>query len=538
MKNKNIVKFMSIFIILVVFGLLNYFWLIPLNLRYTEVFVLFIMLFLVVYIITFGVLNTKELVVGNKFNFKKGIVNKTFFVVLPICFILIILHSVSSHPIIFSKDYQKLIGKVTEKDFIKDFDIIKNNQIPVVDESYAEKLGDKKLGSDRGLGSEYHVGKFSDIIVDGRMVMVAPLEFNGFFKWLNNKSTPGYVVVDKITSEVKLVTKLKEKDIKMKYVSSAYFNDNLKRVAYFNGNMDNKMIKSTFELDDEGNPYFIINKVHKTIGINGGEDVYKVVLVNAITGDVKTYDPKDTPKWVDTIYPKKLVINQLDSWGLYVNGFWNTLFSEKNVVKTTEDSRRVFNKNTLYHYTGLTSSHSDESTIGFAFVNTRTKKTTLYKMVGATERAAMDSAEGKVKNYGYHASFPLPINIENESTFFIILKDASGLIKQYALVNIEDFSIVGNGETITKAVDSYIKNLNKEFIPDKKNLETITSKVVRIGSDVNEGITSYYVILENNKLYYCLSNVSREINITNPGDIITIKASKNKIIEFDNLNIK
>ncbi len=111
-----------------------------------------------------------------------------------------------------------------------------------------------------------------------------------------------------------------------------FFNKDLKRHAYLNGNMDNQLYKYSFEVDDNGYPYWIITKTQKTIGINGGDDVKSIITVDPQTGDVEEYLVGNVPDWIDMVYPKQLVLKQLDDWGVYVNGFWNTIFGEKNIV--------------------------------------------------------------------------------------------------------------------------------------------------------------------------------------------------------------
>lgn len=538
MKKNMVVKILIIGLLLGLFAGMNYFILIPLNLRYTETFVLFLAFIVIAYLIFFTpTFSTKTITVGKDI-LEAKIPDKKPLYIISVLIVVFIIYQFSSSPIFFSKKYQKLIGNVEEKNFTEDFKVTDTNNLPIVDNAYAQKLGDKKLGSDRGLGSEFHVGEFSNILVNGKMYQVAPLEFNGFFKWINNKSTPGYVLVDSITGEVELVTEVNGKKLEMKYLTSAFFNSNVKRHAYFNGNMDNALISYTFEIDDEGNPYYIINKTHKTIGINGGDDIKSVVVVNIQTGEVKEYEPSKAPKWVDTIYPNDLVMKQLDDWGLYVNGFWNTIFGEKDIVRNTPGTRKIYNDNSMYHYTGMTSSGSDESTVGFGVIDTRTKHTTFYKMTGATEQAAMNSAQGKVENYGYNASFPIPINVNDEETFFITLKDSKGLIKQYAFVNIEDYSIVGNGETISSAIESYQKGLNKDYIPNDKDNQEISGTVTRIGYDVNQGNSTYYIVLDNGKLYYGNSSISKEINVTKESDQVKMVVNNNKIVKFDNQNVE
>lgn len=533
MKRKIIFFISLIFFLLII----NYFTLIPLNVRYTSFATIILMLLFLFYLIF--IKKNKEqpyIKIGDKL---VNSLNKNIFIDFIIIIIIIFIptfYSILSSPLLFSKQYQQLIGEVKEKAFTKDFAAIETTQLPIIDKSLATLLGEKKLGYDRGLGSEFHVGNFNDISVQGRLVAIAPLEYNGFFKWLNNDGTPGFIVVDKVTGDVELINELNNKEISLKYLPSAYLNEDLLRYIYMKGHIDNKLYSYTFEVDEEMNPYWIINKTKKNIGISGGDDVKSIIIVNAITGEINEYNVDEVPEWVDTVYPDSLVMKQLDDWGLYVNGYLNTIFGEKNIVRITSGSRRVYNNGNIYHYTGLTSTGSDDATIGFAFINAKTKETILYKITGATEEAAMRSAEGKVQNLRYCANFPLPINVNDIPTFFLTLKDDSKLIKQYAFVNIESFDIVGNGETIKQAKNNYLKLLNEENIYiEEKEKETIIGEITRIGFDINDGEIIYYIVIDNNStIYYLDSSISSEIIITKIGDKVTLEVSDSRVIKFNN----
>ncbi len=461
-----------------------------------------------------------------------GILGAT--ILLPILFMII------SSPLFFSSSYQGLIGEVVEKDYATDFTFNEINQLPVVDHELAVQLGDKKLGEVRGLGSEFHVGEFSDILLmeDGNAVpyAVAPLEYNGFFKWSNNKSgTPGYIKVNKITEEVELVQEVDGKSLNLKYLNSAYFGSNLDRHTYFSGHMTNSLYGYYFELDDNGNPYFVIPKTNRNIGISGGKDVYEVVVVNPQSGEVKSYTPSNAPEWVDNIYPKSLVINQLDDWGAYVNGFMNTLFGQKDMVVTSQGSRRAYNNGQMSHYTGLTSISSDESTTGFVFVTTKEKKVTFYPVAGATENAAMQSAEGKVQNLGYTATFPVPINISGQATFYITLKDNKGLVKLHSFVNVEDYQVVATGETISEAKANYLIAISNKGTAGQGQTETISGDVERIGWYMQQGIKYNTIkLVGRDEIFVVSTMLSTEVPITNIGDTITIDVIETQVVEFKN----
>jgi hypothetical protein len=520
--------------------------LIPINVRYTESFFIFMVLASIIYTlnIDFKTLFTPvnrqvngQVIKQYKFNgFKKA----GFFYV--VAFVLVFVHANGSMPILFSRQYRDLIGEVEEAEFTQNFSAVDLSQLPIVDHDLAAQLGDKKLGSEAGLGSVYHVGKFTDISINGKLVSVAPLEYNDFFKWLTKRSvgTPGYIIVDKVTREVELVTKYDDAPIRMKYMPTGYFGHQLKRHTYFNGNMDNQLYEFSFELDDNMKPYWVAVKTKKTIGINGGDDVLSVITVDPQSGEVLEYDVDEAPEWIDMIYPRQLVLKQLNDWGIYVNGYFNSIFAQQDVIRTTYGSRRVFNEGNVYHYTGLTSSGADESTVGFAFINTRTKKTNFYSITGSTENAAMESAEGAVQNLRYHATFPIPLNVNDIPTFFITLKDDKGLIKQYSFVNIADFSIVGNGETIEKAYQDYFKKLGaKTSLPLNGDTRNISGNVLRVGSSVIDGETEYYFVLDGvDGIYVASATLSSELSITEVGDSIEFTSSGLRIIEFDNKNIK
>ncbi len=325
----------------------------------------------------------------------------------------------------------------------------------------------------------------------------------------------------------------------MKYMPTAYFGTNLKRHTYYEGNMDNQLYEFSFELDDNYRPYWVAVKTKKTIGINGGDDVASVITIDPQTGEVNEYNPSEAPEWIDMVYPRRLVLKQLNDWGVYVNGYFNSIFAQQDVIGTTYGSRRVFNSGNVYHYTGLTSSGADESTVGFAFINTRTKHTSFYSITGSTENAAMESAEGAVQNLRYAATFPIPLNVNDIPTFFVTLKDAKGLIKQYSFVNIEDFSIVGNGETIEKAYQDYFKKLDDETsLPINGESKEVTGKVIRLGSSVIDGETEYYFVVEGAEgIYAASATLSKELGVTEVVDIVTFTTSGFRIIEFENKNI-
>ncbi|MEI8272088.1 MAG: hypothetical protein WCG08_05655 [Paludibacter sp.] len=487
---------------------------------------------------------------NNSPSIKLGKPGKVSFVLLIVLGLYItIVPAITSWALLRTSEYRNLIGKVeTESNISSHMLPISIEKIRVVDQSLAQLLGDKVLGSQSALGSQVTLGTFNIQKVNNDLYWVAPLLHSGFFKWNKNmQGTNGYVMVNACNErDVKLVQEINGKKVYIKYQSEAFFNDNLERYLYFHGYWHVGLTDYSFEIDDAGTPYWVVTKFKKTIGFSGDE-AKGVVIVNAQTGDIKEYSIENTPKWVDRIQPGNFVETQLNDWGEYVKGYWN--FSNEGKLKITENVSMVYGEdNNAYWYTGLTSVGADESTVGFVLVNTRTKKAVWYKQSGATEIAAQNSAKGKVQEKGFSASMPIPYNINNIPTYVMTLKDNGGLVKMYAMVAIEDYTIVGVGNTLREALMAY-KNAfnqsgNKISTKSKTEKNIVKSVVTRINGDVKNGNTYYYFTLRSYpKIFIGSTQVSNDFPLTNLGDsvYVTFDNDNQDVIDvssFKNRNIK
>lgn len=457
---------------------------------------------------------------------------------------------ISSSPILHANAYRNLIGEVKESEFSEDVSPVSVNEIRLVDEDMAMKLGDKKLGEDPALGSVAKLGKFHIQSVDGELYWVAPLVHRDLIKWITNTDgTSGYVMVSASNpQDVRLVQEIDGKPIKIVYQPEAYLLQDLHRHAYINGLVNVGMTEFSLEIDDDGRPFWVISLYEHKVGYSGAE-VTGVATVDAQTGETNRYSIKDAPKWIDRIQPEDIVVDQINDWGLYIKGFLNSVISEEGVLVSTKGTSLVYGSDDKsYWYTGITSAGSDESTIGFMLVDTRTKEAKLYKQPGATETAAMTSAEGKVQEKNYEATFPVMYNILGKPTYVSSLKDKAGLVKMVAFVSVEDFSVLGLGETKEEALRSYREALSSKGntikLENDANTETIEGTVDRINMDVSGGNTFYYMTIDsaNGLIFSSTSKVSTEIPLTVAGDKIKISYQKGEkgivdIVEFDNLNI-
>lgn len=470
------------------------------------------------------------------------------YLVLGLVFLIML---ISTMPLFRAQSYRNLIGTIKSTNFTELVSPVALDQIPVVDREFASMLAEKKLGDDFALGSRVTLGWPTRQMVNGELLWVIPLLHSGFFKWINNlDGTPAYLVVSATNpQDVRFVREANGQPIRIKYQPNAFFQQNIHRHLYQHGFIAKGLTDYTFELNDEGVPFWTTTVYNKNIGFNG-DDAVGIAIVKTDTGEI-TYYPKDkVPAWVDRINPAEYVMSQLNWWGNYVHGFWNTVFGKRDMLMTTDGYNIIYGTdNKCYFYTGMSSVGSDEGAVGFVLVDTRTKRTHLYKLSGATEYAAMQSAEGKVQNFKYRATFPILINVSGLPTYFITLKDNAGLVKMYAMVSVKDYSVVGVGETVKGTRDSYLMVLTSSragnLLNTTVNKVEMIGTVSRIGSDIRDGRTYYYMtLLETpDKILVANSDLSSQLPVTQKGDkvkvlFVSTKDPEISLSSFFNVSMK
>lgn len=436
---------------------------------------------------------------------------------------------VSSSQMFNAKDYHNLL-EVNESDFSKDISEISLSQIPVVDRDTATRLGSRKIGEVVELVSQFNVSSYyTQINYKGSPTRVSPLEYADLIKWFSNRKEgiPYYVRIDMATQDTDLV----KLDKGMKYMPSEHFGRNLLRHVRFK--YPTKMFQSiTFEIDDNGHPFWNVSYYDYTIGFLGGRDVVGIIMVDAVTGEMKDYAVKDVPQWVDTVYDADMLVTQANFWGSYGNGYINSIFGQKKVVRTTDGYNYIALDDDVWMYTGITSVVDDASNIGFLLVNLRTKEARQYTINGAEETSAMDSAKGMIQEKNYSATFPILINIADTPSYFISLKDNAGLVKAYSFVSVANYQIVGVADTIEGAAAEYRRLLASmgEISSNQKPSESatkVTIKVADISQAVVEGNTKYYIKAEDGKVYTASIGISPELPFISVGDTFeaTVDAS-------------
>ena len=280
------------------------------------------------------------------------------------------------------------------------------------------------------------------------------------------------------------------------------------------------------EINEEGVPYWVCARLVKTIGLFGGTDVKGGVLVNAITGESQYYE--EVPSWVDNLYNADLIMEQYDYYGMYHNGFFNSIFGQRDVTVTTDGYNYIAMGDDVYVYTGITSTGGDQSNVGFILSNQRTKETKYYVCAGATEYSAMDSANGELQNLRYKATFPLLLNVGGQPTYFMAMKDEAELVKAYAMVNVQQYNLVATGNTVAECEANYLSMLAENGIVAAEDApsdgqETIEGTVAEIRSAVLEGNSYYFVRLVGYEPFYQISAAVCPLAvILNEGDQVTI----------------
>lgn len=467
---------------------------------------------------------------------------KTGFILLAVLWVLYFGATLLSIPLFNYKAYRDQLGTPIVSEFTDTVQPLALNQLPIVDKSLARELADKKVGENPGLGSQVVLGTPVIQKVNDKLVWVVPLEHSGFFKWLKNMDgSAGYIIVSASdVSDVTLVT-----DHKIKYQANAYILDDLNRhVRLFGGGLFKGLTDYSFELDDDGVPYWVIS-TYKNRWLFNLPEATGVLTVNATTGETTHYTIDTLPEWVDRVQPESFVMDQIQNQGTYVHGIFN--FSNQDKFRPSQGDIIIYNGSRCYLFTGLTSVGSDESAIGFILVDMVTKESNIYQMSGATEMAAQSSAEGKVQQFGYRASFPMIINLDGQATYFMTLKDNAGLIKQYAFVSVSNYTNVGTGETIDSALRNYrqVQGTVNSNISAGQATSTVKGTVLRIASETMENTITYKIILEEQKdhIFTASYELSSELALTQPGDRVSMDYMEDEsgvcsAFSFDNLEFR
>ena len=394
-------------------------------------------------------------------------------------------------------------------------------------------------------------------MVNGKYVYVATVEFNGFFKWLKNKSVPGYFIISAtdVNAQPKFVTE------RLKYTTSAYLNDDAARKIYANAPTYASTGRMNLEIDDQGKPYYV-QTLYREYGVSGRMkfNEFKTAVLNAQTGEVKVYEANHAPKFIDAPITSAAANQMNEFYGRYQKGWWNqTSFGAKRNVKIPTNNGvysggqitpLIDAKGHLVYFTDFTSGNNDQdSALGYSLIDAKTGKLTYYR---DTRSGLMDSdgaisiADKIYPEKKWQAHMPILYNIDGTPTWVVSLLDTKGIFKKYVYINAIDNDIVIDGDNAQEALDDYRKDLaestSNNRSTDPKTEKEITGKVSRVAV-INDGKkTIVNFMLENQSTVFKIdSDSSPTVVFLKMGDEVSFKANlldNAKIATIDDMTIK
>jgi len=455
--------------------------------------------------------------------FKNG-KNKLFVMATVVVTIIVLLADVIGMPMTGGLNAYRNRLTIPESSEFSEIEEFDKTQVQIIDKQVSMSLADRvfgEMGAD--IVSQYDISNnYASVVVDGTMYRLTPVEYSGFIKWLSTKSkgTPGYIAVNVTTGDTKFVNV----DNGLKYTPNAKLLNNLS--VHLRLQFPTYMFGYVrFEVDDDWNPYWV-SQVMSYKFIGKAADVKGVVITDPNTGESEYYDVEDVPNWVDNVYDANLISEQYNSYGQYINGLFN--FSQRGMTAVTDDYAYLQKNGHLWMYTGVTSIGSDESNVGFIYVDLQNKDVIYIVSAGAEEYSARASAEGALQEKGYSAVFPTIVNVDGEPVYFMGLKDNAGLVKAYAFVSYKNYQRVGVGTTIEEA----LKNFTGRFNISLNDTEEKTITVSEVASAVKEGYTIYYIKTSENEYYYCSIEISEKLPFIKQGDVLDIRYDGKQIIEI------
>ncbi len=504
-------------VVIVIVALIAYWWFHPpINIHSVDTWA-FVTVFILLPIFIALRVKSKKYAEGTAKKGKSGGKAKTFRILslVPVAVVLLGLIGGLASLAVFPGNAERYASvlQIQDREYTEDIEEVNYSEIPVIDQASASRLGNTQLGSIPEYVSQFEISDlYSQINYQGEPVRVSPLGYADLFRWLTNRENgiPAYALVNMTTQEAEIVSLPEGQGIK--YSQSEPLARNIDRyvqLKYPFYMFDQK----SFEIDEDGNPWWICPVQTRTIGLFGGTTISRVVLVDAVTGECQDLAIEDCPEWVDRAYPADLLIEQYNWYGSYSNGWLNSWLGQQGVVHTTPgtDGMQAYNyiaqDDDVWVYTGVTSATSDDSIVGFVLINQRTAEAHYYAISGATEERAMLAAEGAVADLGYNASFPLLINVAGRPTYFMALKDNVDTPQQFAMVDIQSYQNVATGTTVQECQNNYVQLLSSTGVDLESSSETgavlETSGVIsRITEAVVDGNSHFYVMLEGDDAVY------------------------------------
>ncbi|MFD1929710.1 hypothetical protein ACFSFY_16850 [Sporosarcina siberiensis] len=309
--------------------------------------------------------------------------------------------------------------------------------------------------------SYYELGNLQIQKVNDAFVYIAPVEFSGFFKWMNGKTTPGYFTMSATDSS----DNPKFIKMEMDYTPSSFFHKQVER--HMRMEMPNLIFYGDvqLEINDEGKPYYI-RSYGDFITARNGFDVQGIVTVDSATGKTVKYALKDIPSFIDGAVSPEAVSLQNSYFGNYIHGFWNSVVGKKDVKLPSDEGTEanvspIFDEEGhMYYFTDFTSPKEGvDSMLGYALTDGRTGEATYY--TGNLEESYMDSQgalqiiEKKFIEKKWSGEMPVLYNFYGAASWLTPVLDSNGFLQNYFIVSAANPEISVYGNTPNEALKLY-----------------------------------------------------------------------------------
>lgn len=459
--------------------------------------------------------------------------------------------------ILRANDYASVInylGNVEERVWTQDIQPKDPAHMRMASEENASYQAKKVLGTAGAIGSQFELGTMTVQMIKGELTFVAPLDFAGFSIWLNTNGAPGYVKVSGEDPHRQAELVQFEEGRRMRYTPGAFFGDNLERYLRNNGYLGIGLTETSFEIDEEDKPWWVITAFKPTLGWSG-KKVLGVVIVDPFSGENTFHEINKIPSWVDRVVPDDFIVNYLNWQGLYSGGWLNSWWGKKGLTMSDRDGALLIygNDNQPEWVTDITSTNSsDDSLVALVYTNSRTGKTTRYQMPGGGTTSAVFDAVNKNQDIQFkhlHGAAVQLYNVNGLPTAVVPLLNESHAFQGVAMVSINDIQAVVSGRSAQDAVRNYEKLLTetgrRATVDGNRNLQVVEGVVSLVGSEVTptQGTVYYLYLKDIPHLFTAGASHSPKLPVTREGHLVRIEiyASDRDVIpmhSFDNLVIK
>lgn len=444
--------------------------------------------------------------------------------------------------------YSSLLGTPEERVWTQDIQPKDPKHMLMGSVENALYQADKALGQAGAIGSQFQVAK--DYItlqkIQDKWYYVAPLDYRGFSVWWSAPGIPAYIKVSaEDPSRQPELVKLEEKIL---YSPGAFFSQYLKRHLRYNGYLNSDMYEYLFEIDEDGNPWWVVPIFQPQLGW-WGEKLTEVAQINPSTGEIKTVKLEEIPAWMDRVFPGGLIEDYLDWRGRYHRGWWNTWWGTKDLTESQKPILIYGADGEPYWVSGITSTNAnDNSLVALAYSDARTGKTVMYKVEGgATEEAVVEAVDNNedVKFKQLHGVNPQIYNCYGTMAAVVPLLNQSHIFSGVALVDIMNPQRIAVGGDQYEALRHYQRLLAQSgqqiAIDNTRTVKELEGVVERIGFDPPNGV--YYILLKDVRHLFTLDATDRpKLPITKEGDKVSLKYEDSgekvmPVIQFDNLMV-